>query len=75
MFPVLQGIAANLEWDSAPPTISSAKIESGHPNSVIVTFDEAVSLTNAGGIAITTDGKPSTITRVNGSGTDTLVLT
>ncbi|OIB04252.1 hypothetical protein AK95_11605 [Paenibacillus sp. LC231] len=74
MFPVLQGIAANLEWDAAPPTISSAKIESGHPNSVIVTFDEAVSLTNAGGIAITTDGKPSTITRVNGSGTDTLVF-
>lgn len=74
MFPVLQGIAANLEWDAAPPTISSAKIESGHPNSVIVTFDEEVSLTDAGGIAITTDGKPSTITRVNGSGTDTLVF-
>ncbi|MGE7827007.1 S-layer homology domain-containing protein [Paenibacillus sp. NPDC093718] len=74
MFPVLQGIAANLEWDAAPPTISSAKIESGHPNSVIVTFDEEVSLTDAGGIAITTDGKPSTITRVNGSGTHTLVF-
>lgn len=74
MFPVLQGIAANLEWDAAPPTISSAKIESGHPNSVIVTFDEEVSLTDAGGIIITTDGKPSTIARVDGSGTNTLVL-
>lgn len=74
MFPVLQGISANLEWDAAPPTISSAKIESGHPNSVMVTFDEEVSLIDAGGIAITTDGEPSTITRVNGSGTDTLVF-
>lgn len=74
MFPVLQGIAANLEWDAAPPTISIAKIESDHPNNVIVTFDEAVSLTDAGGIVITTDGKPSTITRVNGSGTHTLVF-
>jgi hypothetical protein len=74
MFPVLQGIAANLEWDAAPPTVSSAKIESEHPHNVIVTFDEEVSLTDAGGITITADGKPSTITRVNGSGTNTLVF-
>ncbi|MGV2788230.1 hypothetical protein GNF98_21625, partial [Clostridium perfringens] len=74
MFPVLQGIAANLEWDAAPPTVSSAKIEREHPNNVIVTFDEEVSLTDAGGITITADGKPATIARVNGSGTHTLVF-
>ncbi|MFE0555261.1 S-layer homology domain-containing protein [Paenibacillus sp. NPDC058910] len=72
MFPVLQGIAANLEWDAAPPTVTSAKIKREHPNNVIVTFDEEVTLTDAGGITITADGRPATITRVSGSGTHTL---
>ncbi|MGV2806166.1 hypothetical protein GNF85_21650, partial [Clostridium perfringens] len=74
MFPVLHGIAANLEWDAAPPTVISAKIKREHPNNVIVTFDEEVTLTDAGGITITADGRPSTITRVSGSGTHALVF-
>ncbi|WP_205621646.1 S-layer homology domain-containing protein [Paenibacillus sanguinis] len=74
MFPVLQGIAASLDWDVAPPTVSSAKIEREHPNNVIVTFDEEVSLIDVGGITITANGKPATIALVNGSGTHTLVF-
>lgn len=74
MYPVLQGITSNLEWDAAPPTIVSAKIESDHPDRVIVTFDEDVRLTDAAGIAITANGNSTTITGVDGTGTKELIF-
>ncbi|QJD83171.1 S-layer homology domain-containing protein [Cohnella herbarum] len=61
-YPVLQGIAANAGLDAAPPTIVSAKVEDDHPDRVVVTFDEDVSIADASGVTIQVDGNVATVT-------------
>lgn len=73
-YPTLREAAANLVRDAAPPTVVSATIESDHPDQVIIRFDEEVSMTNSGGIAITADGRPAAVISAAGAGTKNLVF-
>ncbi|GIP26320.1 hypothetical protein J23TS9_14500 [Paenibacillus sp. J23TS9] len=72
-YPTLQRIAANIGLDAAPPTIVSAKVEGDHPDTVIVTFDEEVNITNSGGFTIKADGIDAAI--MNQSLTEPKVMT
>ncbi|WP_309123320.1 S-layer homology domain-containing protein [Paenibacillus sp.] len=74
-YPVLRGIAANLEMDIAPPTVSGAAIEAAHPSRVIVSFDEDVSASSGAGFAIRVDGSAAGIASVEGVGSQTRELT
>ncbi|WP_182914236.1 OmpL47-type beta-barrel domain-containing protein [Paenibacillus sp. 1011MAR3C5] len=74
-YPVLQGIAANIGVDLAPPTALSAKIEGEHPDRVILSFDEEVSISDSDGVTINADGHAATITDIKGTGTKSLTFT
>ncbi|XID91923.1 S-layer homology domain-containing protein [Paenibacillaceae bacterium WGS1546] len=73
-YPTLQGIAANIGLDLAPPTIVSAIRPPEHPDRVVVTFDEEVKAADAGGFTILADGNPVAVTAISGTGTRTLIL-
>ncbi|MDF2679401.1 MAG: hypothetical protein K0R47_591 [Brevibacillus sp.] len=74
-YPTLRGIDANLGMDAATPTIVSAKIEEQHPDHVIVTFDEEVSISDASGVTITVDLSNLAITGISGTGTKAVSFT
>jgi len=74
-YPVLQGIAANLGLDAAPPAVVGAVVEAAHANRVIVAFDEDVNATDGDGFAIRVDGSAAGIASVGGTGSSTRELT
>lgn len=72
-YPVLRGIAANLDLDASPPAIVDLRIE--RPDRLLLTFDEDVNLASAGGFAVQADGNGATIVGDEKIGSRTLALT
>ncbi|MGG6309245.1 S-layer homology domain-containing protein [Paenibacillus macerans] len=72
-YPALQGIAANLGIDTAPPAIVNLRVES--PNRLLVTFDEEVNLLATGGFSVLADGIDIGVVDLVKTGAKTLELT
>lgn len=72
-YPALQGIAANLGIDAAPPAIVNLRIES--PSRLRVTFDEEVNLLATGGFSVLADGVDVGVVDLVKTGAKTLELT
>ncbi len=61
--------------DITAPEFESAFVEDNAPADVVVTFSEAVTLSDATGFSVEVDGSPVTIESVAGSGTATVTFT
>ncbi|WP_178024407.1 S-layer homology domain-containing protein [uncultured Paenibacillus sp.] len=72
-YPALQGIAANLGIDTAPPAIVNLRIQD--PNRLRVTFDEEVNLLATGGFSVLADGVDIGVVDLVKTGAKTLELT
>lgn len=72
-YPALQGIAANLSIDVAPPAIVNLRVEA--PNHLLVTLDEEINLIATGGFSISADGVGIGVLDTVKTGAKTLELT
>ncbi|MGG3452565.1 S-layer homology domain-containing protein [Paenibacillus rhizolycopersici] len=72
-YPALQGIAANLGIDTAPPAIVNLRVEA--PNHLVVTLDEEVNLLATGGFFVSADGVGIGVLDTVKTGAKTLELT
>ncbi|MBW4839388.1 MAG: S-layer homology domain-containing protein, partial [Paenibacillaceae bacterium] len=72
-YPALQGIAANLGIDTAPPAIVNLRVEA--PNHLVMTLDEEVNLLATGGFFVSADGVGIGVLDTVKTGAKTLALT
>ncbi|MEF2965693.1 S-layer homology domain-containing protein [Paenibacillus sp. M1] len=74
-YPFLQGIDAAAQPDIASPTVVDAMILGEHPDQIALTLDEEVEASGGSGLSVMAGGEAVPLTRVEGTGSKTLVLT